>query len=118
MTMNTLKKWGTGLRQLLLSPYFQSIKNSALKSGSEESRNENYKRSKGVKEMDTRSIYQAELRRAVRNIGLKYASAQNKAHLQEDPFALYHFGRALAYEEAIEIIKEVFRDEIAEDDWD
>jgi hypothetical protein len=73
--------------------------------------------SKGAIDMSTNQIYQAELRRLVRNIGLLYARAQNKSQREEDPFALYHFGQAMAFEEVIEIIKKGF-EEMSEEEWE
>jgi hypothetical protein len=74
-------------------------------------------KSRGEKEMGTGEIYHAELRRLIRNLGMKYATARHKS-VQKDPFNLFHFGQALAYEEAIEIIKKVFHDEMKLDEWE
>ena len=63
-------------------------------------------------------VYQAELRRLVRMVGIKYANAQHKSQIKGDQFAIYHLGQALAFEEAIRIIKMVFHDEMRGEDWE
>jgi len=67
--------------------------------------------------MGTGEVYQAELRRLIRNLGMKYASAKHKS-LQKDPFNMFHFGQYMAYEECIEIIKKIFHDEMKGEDWE
>lgn len=68
---------------------------------------------------DEKDIRKAELRRLIRNLGMKYSSARHKAHGKNDPFALYHFAQALAYEESIEIIKKFFAEaeDMKDEDW-
>ncbi|MGN7485304.1 hypothetical protein ACTHPB_27680 [Priestia megaterium] len=63
-------------------------------------------------------VYHAELRRLVRMVGIKYASAQHKSQMKGDQFAIYHLAQALAYEEAIRIIKMVFHEEMRGEDWE
>jgi hypothetical protein len=66
--------------------------------------------------MSTDEIYQAELRRLIRNIGMKYASAEHKSLIKGNTFNLYHFGQAMAYQECLEIILTHFEDELKKDD--
>ena len=67
--------------------------------------------------MNEREVQKAELRRLIRNIGMLYSSASHKAHNKQDPFAIYHFAQAMAYEECINIIKRHYSDEMKEEDW-
>lgn len=68
---------------------------------------------------DEKDIRKAELRRLIRNLGMKYSSAAHKTHNKNDPFSLYHFGQAMAYEEAIEIIKRFYgeTEDMKDEDW-
>ncbi|MCM3774008.1 hypothetical protein M3225_26695 [Priestia aryabhattai] len=63
-------------------------------------------------------IRKAEIRRANRLIGIKYAEAQHKSQIKGDQFAIFHLGQALAFEEAIRIIKMIFHDEMRGEDWE
>lgn len=68
---------------------------------------------------DEKDIRKAELRRLIRNLGMKYSSASHRAHAKNDPFNLFHFGQAMAYEEAIEIVKKFFAEAegMKDEDW-
>lgn len=68
-------------------------------------------------EIGEREIHKAELRRLIRNLGMKYSAAKHKSHHQNDPFSIYHFAQAMAYEEAIEIVKKTFSEDMREEDW-
>lgn len=65
-----------------------------------------------------KEIQQAELRRLVRKIAMRYQIAKEKSGNKREAYALYHFGQSLAYEEAIEIIKEVFHEDMQGTDWE
>lgn len=48
---------------------------------------------------------------------MKYSSSLNKSNRKNDQFAIYYLAQALAYEEAIEIVKQVFHDEMKGEEW-
>lgn len=68
--------------------------------------------------MTEKDVYHADLRHAARILKMKARRAHHKAENPNDPFAIYHFAQALAYEEAVEVLKHVFRDEMEEEDWE
>lgn len=68
--------------------------------------------------MTGKDIYQAELRNVARILQIKANRAHHKAGYKDDPFAMFHFAQALAFEESIEALKHIFQDEMKEEDWE
>lgn len=65
-----------------------------------------------------KNVKQAELRRLIRKLGMRYASAKYKSEEKKDQFAMFHFAQQLAYEDCISIIKEIFEDELPKEDFE
>lgn len=64
----------------------------------------------------TDEINAAELRRLIRMIGFRRRMAMNKIDFEKDQFVLFHFAQQLAYEECITLIRQVFAEELGEDE--
>lgn len=63
----------------------------------------------------SQEIKKAEIKRVLRHIGVKHNMAKYHAK-EESQFSIFHFAQILAYEEAMLIVRNIFAEELEEEE--
>lgn len=64
----------------------------------------------------SQEIKKAEIKRVLRHIGVKHSMARHHAENDNNQFSIFHFAQLLAYEEAMLIVRNIFEEELEEDE--